>query len=93
MHSSGGVSSDQLMSAVFRICYMTESGCRNEEASISEPVRPGVRGEIQSLDLEERVTAKAIALLGTKGWQMVSAVHAPPQAPVYYFKRRLAGVH
>jgi hypothetical protein len=82
------------------ICYMQESGCKVEEIDVT-PSFLEEKGQNQPNhweDARQAAVAKAMALLGSAGWELVGSgpaltwqtdINNPaaPVAPALYFKR------
>jgi len=82
------------------ICYVQESGCRVEEVQVT-PFYVEDKGKEHANhfgDAQQAAVAKAVALLGSAGWELVgngpvltwqtdTNNPAAPVAPALYFKR------
>ena len=69
---------------------MTESGCKHESVSVERSAPIQGTGRALSFEVAEIATAKALAKLGSEGWEMSGIVHGGNGEWVtFYLKRRL----
>lgn len=76
-----------------RICHATAQGCREELVTLSDQVRYERYDQYAAAAVDQRAVAKALALLGKDGWELVSVELRSRddfrgQSRLLYFKRR-----
>lgn len=73
-----------------RLCYANEQGCREDVIAIAEALDK--KNGFQPDALLKRTVAKALSLLGSQGWELVSVAPSPTDNlhwQYLYLKRRL----
>ena len=76
-----------------RICHATAQGCREELGTISDQIRYERFDQYTAAAVDQRAVAKALALWGKEGWELVSVELRSRddfrgQSRLLYFKRR-----
>ena len=77
-----------------RICHATAQGCREEVVAVTDQVRQERYDHYEAAAVDQRAVAKALAVLGKDGWELVSVElkgrdDFRGQSRLLYFKRRV----